>query len=49
MNPQTLKFPIGTYIPNKRPSIALLEKRIVEIETFPTKLESLIKETTLIN
>ena len=43
MNLQKLKFPIGEYQPNKKPSADLLEKWIREIEEFPSKLKHLTK------
>lgn len=46
MDIETLKFPIGLYVPNKNPNTTLLKKWIFEIETFPNKVEKLISETS---
>ncbi len=47
MNLETLKYPIGTYVPNKTPSTALLEKWMTEIEEFPVKLKTLTKNCSV--
>lgn len=44
MNLQTLKFPIGKCYLNKNPSRQVFSKWILDIEEFPSKTESLLKD-----
>lgn len=46
MDIEKLKFPIGTYAPNKDPNEKLIQKWIGDIESFPSKIESLTIATT---
>jgi len=43
MDLQKLRFPIGEYAPNKKPSKALFKNWIAEIENFPSKLNSALE------
>ncbi|GGF62766.1 YfiT family bacillithiol transferase [Wenyingzhuangia marina] len=44
MDLQKLKFPIGVYESNKKPSTDLLDKWITDIEELPSKLELITKD-----
>ncbi len=43
MDIEKLKFPIGEYIPDKKPSKVLLQQWIEDIERFPERVEQLVK------